>query len=144
MERVTENVFAITTKRGCNPGYVVTSAGIVVIDTPQLPTVAVAMREEILKRGPIRYLINTENHIDHIFGNHFFAGMCPVIGHEQILDGYWTSFFGDPFDSMVNVFKKDDPQGVALLPQKSDYVVNKPSLTFSDLSLFPSEIIPLN
>lgn len=41
MEKVTEGVFAETKLRGCDPGYVVTSDGVVVIDTPQLPTAAV-------------------------------------------------------------------------------------------------------
>jgi cyclase len=72
MEKVTNNVYAATDIRGCNPGYVVTSEGVIIIDTPQLPTKAVAMREEALKKGPIRFLINTEQHIDHIFGNYFF------------------------------------------------------------------------
>jgi glyoxylase-like metal-dependent hydrolase (beta-lactamase superfamily II) len=122
MERITENVYALTTIRGCNPGYVVTSAGMVVIDTPQLPTAAVAMREEVLERGVLRFLVNTENHIDHIFGNHYFAGMCPVVGHEDILTSFWSSVFGDPYDSMVDIVKRADPQGVALIPQKKDYI----------------------
>jgi cyclase len=46
MEQVTPNVFTTTKLRGCNPSFVVTSDGVVVIDTPQLPTKAVAMREE--------------------------------------------------------------------------------------------------
>ena len=44
-ERVTDNVYADTTLRGCNPSFVVTSDGVVVIDTPQLPTKAVEMRK---------------------------------------------------------------------------------------------------
>ena len=44
MEQVTPNVFTTTKLRGCNPSFVVTSDGVVVIDTPQLPTKAVAMR----------------------------------------------------------------------------------------------------
>ena len=74
METITKNVYAFINYRGCNPGYVVTSDGVVVIDTPMLPTKAVEMREEALAKGPIRFLINTESHIDHNFGNHFFAG----------------------------------------------------------------------
>ena len=66
MQKVTDNVFTDTTIRGCNPSFVVTSDGVVVIDTPQLPTRAVAMRKEAEEHGPIRYLINTEHHVDHI------------------------------------------------------------------------------
>ena len=41
MENVTPNVFTTTKLRGCNPSFVTTSDGVVVIDTPQLPTKAV-------------------------------------------------------------------------------------------------------
>ena len=51
MEQVTKNVFAETTVRGCNPGYVITSDGVVVIDTPQLPTRAVAMARKSRRGG---------------------------------------------------------------------------------------------
>ena len=51
MQRVTPHVFTSTEIRGCNPSYVVTSAGVVVIDTPQLPTKAIAMREEPSSRA---------------------------------------------------------------------------------------------
>ena len=44
VEMVTKNVHAETKVRDCNPSYVVTSVGVVVIDTPQLPTQAVRMR----------------------------------------------------------------------------------------------------
>jgi cyclase len=64
MQSVTSNVFTDTTLRGCNPSFVVTRDGVVVIDTPQLPTRAVAMRKEAESHGPIRYLINTEHHVD--------------------------------------------------------------------------------
>ena len=136
MERITENVYAATDIRGCNPGYVATSDGVVVIDTPQLPTKAVAMREEVLKKGPIRFLINTENHIDHIFGNHFFAGLCPVVGHEHILKNFWIMrqgpFAGDPYSFSVDVVQKDDPQGMVLMPPERDFIVNAPSIVFSN------------
>jgi cyclase len=84
MGNVTENVFAETHIRGCNPGYVVTSESVVVIDTPQLPTYAVKMRQEVEKRGPIRYLINTEHHVDHIVGNYYFKGAGIVISHIEV------------------------------------------------------------
>jgi cyclase len=132
MERITSNVYAITDQRGCNPGYVVTSEGIVVIDTPQLPTKAIAMREEILGKGPLRFLINTEPHIDHISGNHFFAGLCPVVGNEHILKDFWTVFTGDAYSFMMEVVRKDDPEGLRLIPEKKDFSVNAPTLLFHE------------
>ena len=66
MEQVTGNVYTDTTLRGCNPSYVVTDDGVVVVDTPQLPTRAVAMRQEASSHGPVRYLVNTEHHVDPV------------------------------------------------------------------------------
>ena len=110
MEKVTDSVYAATKMRGCNPGYVVTSEGVVIIDTPQLPTKAVEMRNEALEKGPIRYLINTERHIDHIFGNHYFHGLCPVVAHKYTLEDFWSVPFGDPYSVSLEIVKKDDPE----------------------------------
>lgn len=133
MEKVTPNIFAITDIKGCNPGYVITSDGIVLIDTPQLPSKAIEMREEILKKGPVRYLINTEQHVDHIFGNHYFAGLCPVVAHQDTLEDFWITTFGqDPYDRSMDAVVKSDPGGLALMPEKKDYVMNTPTITFQD------------
>jgi cyclase len=80
MQKVTKNVYAETNFQGCNPGFVVTSDGVVMIDTPQMPTDAIKWREKIEKHGHIRYLINTEPHGDHFTGNYFFKGT--VVAHE--------------------------------------------------------------
>ena len=88
LEQVTPNVFTTTKLRGCNPSFVVTSDGVVCIDTPQLPTKAVAMRQEAESHGPIRYLINTENHVDHIFGNHWFRGAGEVVNQKPLWDSF--------------------------------------------------------
>jgi cyclase len=69
MEQVTDRIWTETKVRGCNPSVVRTSIGPVVIDTPQLPTKAAAMRRDVEDMGTIQYLVNTEHHVDHIFGN---------------------------------------------------------------------------
>ena len=84
MEMITPNVYTETKIRGCNPSIVFTSEGSVFIDTAQWLSTLLEMREFAKKRGPIRYLINTEAHIDHIFGNHWFAGESLVVGHENL------------------------------------------------------------
>jgi cyclase len=130
MEKVTQNVFAATDMRGCNPGYVVTSDGVVLIDTPQLPTKAVALRDEILKKGPIRYLINTEHHIDHISGNGLFAALCPIVGHEALLKDFGTVSSGTPYSFTLEVVTKDDPAGLPLLPSEKDFLLHPPTILF--------------
>lgn len=122
MQRVTENVFTNTKLRGCNPSYVTTSDGVVVIDTPQLPTKAVAMREAAEGHGEIRYLINTEHHVDHIFGNYFFKGAGTVIHHQGVYDNFMTVTPDlDPFAYALEALPTDDPDGEALVPERDVY-----------------------
>jgi glyoxylase-like metal-dependent hydrolase (beta-lactamase superfamily II) len=66
MRRVGPNSFTEIYFAGCNPGFVETSDGYVMIDSPQQPIDAVRWRERLEEKAPIRYLINTEPHGDHI------------------------------------------------------------------------------
>ena len=127
MERVTPNVFTTTRLRGCNPSFVTTGDGVVVIDTPQLPTRAVAMREEAERHGPIRYLINTENHVDHIFGNWWFRGAGEVVNHQALFDIFMDPKAAlDPFTYALEAIPTDDPDGASILPERDDYYAALP------------------
>ena len=122
MEQVTANVFTETKLRGCNPGFVVTSDGVVVIDTPQLPTKAVAMRKLAESHGPIRYLINTEHHVDHIFGNYYFKGAGTVVHHQGVDDFFMKVLPNiDPYAYAAEAIPMDDPEGAAILPDRDTY-----------------------
>ncbi|MFH1242285.1 MAG: MBL fold metallo-hydrolase [Pseudomonadota bacterium] len=74
MERVRDNIYVETDFVGCNLGFVVTSKGIVMIDTPQKPTDALEWKKEIQKHGEVIYIINTDHHQDHALGNFFYEG----------------------------------------------------------------------
>ena len=133
MEQVTENVFTTTKIRGCNPSFVVTSAGVVVVDTPQLPTKAVEMRREAESRGAICYVINTEHHVDHIFGNYYFKGAGTVVQHQGVYDNFMVATPDlDPFDYAAEAVPTDDPDGAALFPDRDEYYTdpNKGELVF--------------
>lgn len=82
MKQITSNVFVETEIRGCNHGFVTTSDGIVMIDSPHKPSDAMKLKAEIAKHGKLRYIINTEPHGDHWTGNAFFD--VPVIAHEGV------------------------------------------------------------
>ena len=122
-ENVTANVFTDVTIRGCNPSYVATSGGVVVVDTPQLPTKAVAMRAEAESHGPIQYVINTEHHVDHIFGNYYFKGIPgKVIHHKGVADNFMVPTpLLDPFDYAAEAVPMNDPDGAAILPTRDVY-----------------------
>ena len=87
MQQITNNIFVeierpgeYDSMPGCNYGFVVTSGGIVMIDAPSRPAEAIRWRDEIARRGELRYIINTGYHIDHISGNYFFP--ATVVSHE--------------------------------------------------------------
>src|SRR5438309_1569502 len=58
MQQLTANVFAETGLHGANHGFVTTSDGIVLIDTPHKPSDALRLKAEIERRGPLRYTSN--------------------------------------------------------------------------------------
>jgi cyclase len=86
MKRVTENVQVGANI--CNHSLVTTKDGVVLIDTPAVPSAAAAWRSAIAPYGPIRYLINTEPHIDHFGGDYFFdAPLVTQEGARRIIEG---------------------------------------------------------
>jgi cyclase len=122
MQTVTPNVWTDTTLRGCNPSMVVTRAGVVVIDTPQLPTKAVAMRQAAEEHGPVRYIINTEHHVDHIFGNYYFRGAGPIVHHQGVADNFMEVTPSlDSYDYAHEAIPTDDPEGEAIFPDRETY-----------------------
>ena len=108
------------------------------IDTPQLPTRAIAMRAEAETHGPIRYLINTEHHVDHIFGNYWFKGV-PVVNHQGLYDNFMDPNAAlDPFAYALEAIPTDDPEAAPLIPDRDVYYQdpNKGTVVFTgDLTL---------
>lgn len=139
MQKVTDKVWTDTTLRGCNPSLVITDGGVVVIDTPQLPTKAVAMRREAESHGDIRYVINTEHHVDHIFGNYFFRGAGEIVHHQGVADNFMEVTPSlDSYDYAVEAVPADDPDGESLVPDRDTYFADpgRATVTFTgDLTL---------
>ena len=137
MQQLTPNVYTETQIRGCDPSIVLTREGAVFIDTAQWITnleQMIAFAQE--KAGSIRYLINTESHIDHIFGNHWLkkAGAV-IVGQEKILDSFFMippAFNMTTHDYNVDIIRRQDPGALDRMPAEQDYIVAKPDITFSD------------
>jgi cyclase len=123
LQQITSNVFAETQVRGCNHGFVTTSEGIVMIDSPQKPSDALRWKAEIEKRGQILYIINTEPHGDHWTGNAYFD--VPVIAHE----GVRTRILETDLPSHVARVAGMGPEEPKLL---EGYRPNAPIITFKN------------
>src|SRR5919109_4109383 len=122
MKQLTASVFAQTGLPGANHGFVTTSDGIVVIDTPHKPSDALRLKADLESRGRVRYIINTEPHGDHWTGNAFFD--VPVVAHE----GVRQRILGTNIAAMVQRVGTFGPDESKLL---ENYRPNAPVITFS-------------
>jgi cyclase len=123
MRPLTANVLIETDLRGSNHGLVTTSDGLVLIDGPHKPSDTLRLKTEIERRGPLRYILNTEPHGDHWTSNAYFD--VPVVAHE----GVRTRILGTDLSAhvaRVGTFGPDEP---ALL---EGYRPNAPVITFTD------------
>jgi cyclase len=85
---------------GANAGFVIGDNGVAVIDTFENPEASKQMLAEIRKltKLPVRYVVNTHYHIDHVAGNRVFqeAGAL-VLAHRNVRSWIHTEnlkFFG--------------------------------------------------
>lgn len=131
MHKITDNVYAETEFRGCNPGFIITGEGVVMIDTPQMPQDALMWRDEIAKHGPVRYIINTEPHGDHFTGNYFFEGT--VVAHE----GTREAILASSAEQFKENIRQTEPESLALV---KDFSYRPPTITLSErLTLYAGD-----
>lgn len=124
METIKGNIFVETEFVGCNPGFVVTAGGIVIIDTPQKPDEAFRWRTEIQKCGDILYLINTDHHMDHALGNYYFSG--DLVMHEGTMRKIGSP---DRIEKCKDWLRWMDPQSASV---SDHYYIKRPKFTFTD------------
>ena len=123
MRQLTSNVYVETEVRGCNHGFVTTSDGVVMIDSPHKPTDALKLKAEIAKHGQLRYIINTEPHGDHWTGNAFFD--APVIAHEGVRTRILETDLEEHIERVANFGPEEGPLMVGYQP-------NVPIITFKN------------
>jgi cyclase len=72
---------------GGNAGFVIGDDGVLVIDTFQDPRPARALLAEIRKLTPlpVRFVVNTHYHLDHVNGNDVFAAAgATIVAHRNV------------------------------------------------------------
>ena len=123
MRQLTGNVYVETEVRGCNHGFVTTSDGVVMIDSPHKPSDALKLKAEIAKHGELRYIINTEPHGDHWTGNAFFD--APVIAHEGVRTRILETNLDEHIERVANFGPEEGPL-------MEGYQPNVPIITFKN------------
>ncbi len=76
-------------KAGANAGFVVGDDGVLVIDTFEDPGAAKELLDEIRKITPlpIRFVVNTHYHLDHVNGNDVFAAAgASILAQRNVRD----------------------------------------------------------
>ncbi len=127
--KITSHVYAETGYRGANVGFVTSDGGILMIDSPMRPSDAVNWRRIITGLGQIRYLVNTEPHVDHVAGNFFFPE-CTVIAQRDTRN----AVLDISHQWMLEHLARVDPDAA---PLTLGYSINVPSIVFSErLSVF--------
>ena len=91
-----------------NSGIILTTEGVVIVDTGQSPTDSQEVREAIKKLTPlpVRLVINTEVHPDHTTGNFVFSPPALVVNHDGASDAMRKAY--DP--ERANTLSKQSPE----------------------------------
>jgi cyclase len=95
---------------GANAGFVVGDSSVVVVDTFENEAAAKALLAEIqtITHLPVKFVVNTHYHIDHVAGNRVFSNAGAVIvAHRNV--STWINyenrkFFGDKIKPEEKVF----------------------------------------
>ncbi len=97
----TDNLYFLTGVVG-NVAFLVTDEGVLVVDSGTKPSHGDAILEEIAKLTdkPVKYLIFTHYHMDHVLGAQRFPEEVTVISHEN-LPGNQKDFNGPNLKKMV-------------------------------------------
>ena len=105
IKKIDDGVYAAISpgesKAGANAGFVIGDDGVAVIDTFEDASAAKVLLDEIRKitKLPVRFVINTHYHIDHVAGNGVFAEAgAIVVAHRNVREWIHTEnlkFFGD-------------------------------------------------
>jgi glyoxylase-like metal-dependent hydrolase (beta-lactamase superfamily II) len=88
IEEIRDGLYKVTTGPRVSPVFVflVTDEGIVVVDPPN-PAATTIVRDEIEARFPgvpVRYVIESHYHWDHVGGSRLFADTAEFIAHENM------------------------------------------------------------
>jgi len=120
VKKITEGVYEFS-KEQYNSIFIVTAEGVIVVD-PQLTTAtAKEIAQEIKKvtDKPVKYVINTHHHLDHILANQVFADTAEIIAHAKVRENLIKKG-----DKMLEEFR------ASMKKKLEDAKITLPTITF--------------
>lgn len=128
MEQVADNVFIETSYEGVNVGAILTSQGIIAIDTPTYPRQARewATRLQSTFHQPLLYLILTDYSGERILNTRWFN--APIIVHEATADKMHSYDKRYPSALLENISSRNPARSREL----SGGQIEKPTMSFSN------------
>jgi glyoxylase-like metal-dependent hydrolase (beta-lactamase superfamily II) len=137
-------------KAGANAGFVIGDDGVLVVDSFYSPDAAPALLAEIRKLTPlpIRYVVNTHYHIDHVSGNAIYrAAGAQVVAQRNVAQWIHTEnpkFYGDKITQAQKDAIAAIPAPTVLVDKKMTLhlgkraieVVERPGHTGGDVTVF--------
>jgi cyclase len=84
MQNVSDNVYAELISPGCNVGIIATPKGSVIVDTPLVSRQAQGIHRDLAaeRHSPVRFIVITHAHGDHILGTGLFGDEVLVFGNR--------------------------------------------------------------
>ncbi len=126
MQNLAKDIYVESGFPGVTVGAILTSEGIICIDTPTHPADARRWRLKLaqLSQKPVQFVVNLDHHRDRVLGNQWFE--APVIGHEVTYERVRMLpelFKGGLADAGADADLAADLAGVRFIP---------PQLTFTE------------
>ncbi len=117
---ISYNLYAITNPSGGNIVFLVTRKGVVVVDAGTSPSNAQEIIKAIKSKTdrPVKYLIYTHSHRDHIMGASEFSEDIKIIAHENIVANIKN--FAEP--ALKNTVERTIPDYLEELKSKMDAI----------------------
>lgn len=122
---VAENAYAFIQENcATNAGFIVGEEGVLVIDSLMTPSLAARLYSAVrnVTQKPIRYLVNTHFHGDHVFGNQYFLP-APIVAHANC-----RTELIEKFDANMQRYMARQ----ALIPELEQIRMTLPDVTFED------------
>ncbi|MHB8754029.1 MAG: MBL fold metallo-hydrolase [Candidatus Acidiferrales bacterium] len=118
-----DNPAAKSARSGANAGFVIGDDGVAVIDTFENARAAQTLLDEIREKTnqPIRFVVNTHYHLDHVAGNNVFAAAGAIVLAQENVRTWERTENAKFFGPKITAQQKEEVASLGL-----------PSVTYKD------------